>query len=183
MAKTNLVPIQVILNRRPDGGIAWPDFNQVESSLRNDQPWSKFIDSAGIGWHYDKVNNLGTGADNGCASTLVPQAFAEAAVLLFPSIVSIVDEATFEKFYNDKANAHMPIEFLDTDILQGITARVKLETDGVAPAPSAEILAARAKCLDPTEQEYRGIRKNMKKKWTDARDALNVTIHPDQSSS
>lgn len=176
--KTNLVPIKVILKRRPNGEADWPDFNAIDSSIRDNRPWSKFIDSKGIGWLYDKIENLGTGADHGTACTLVPENFANAAVVQFPDIVSIIDEAEFETFYNERAMVRMPTEFLDTDVLQGIMTRKQLEDTGIAPAPSAEILAARIKCLDPTEQNYRGIRKNMKKKWADAKIDLQVEIHP-----
>lgn len=179
--KTDLVPIKVTLKRRPNGEADWPNFNLIDSAIRNDQPWSKFIDSAGMGWHYDKIENLGTGAASGCAVTMVPKDFADAAVVLFPSLVSIVDEAAFETFYEERATVSMPTEFLDTDELQGIAARVQLEVAEVAPAPSAEIVAARAKCLDPTEQTYRGIRKNLKKKWVDAKTEFNVAVHPDQA--
>lgn len=183
MAKTDLVPIKVILNRRASGGADWPDFNQIDASIRNNQPWSHFIDNQGISWHYDKVSNLGTGAANGTAMSMVPADFANAAVILFPSVVSIIDEATFETFYEDRVSINAPIEHLDTEVLQGIAARVALEDAGTAPVPSAEIIAARTKCLDPSEQNYRGIRKNMKKVWEDTKGELNITVHPNQAKS
>jgi len=174
--KTNLVPIKVILKQRPNGEADWPDFNAIDSSIRNNQPWSKFIDSKGIGWFYDKIENLGTGASHGTACTLIPEDFANAAVKQFPDIVSIIDEVNFETFYNERALVRMPTEFLDTDVLQGIVARKQLEDLEIAQPPSAEIMVARTKCLDPTEQNYRGIRKNMKKKWVDAKVDMDITI-------
>lgn len=176
--KVDLVPIKVILYRRADGGADWPNFNVLESSLRDNKPWSKFIDASGIGWLYDKVENLGTGADNGTAYTLVPEAFADAAVAEFPSLVSIIDEAEFKIDYEARMSVNMPTEHLDDDVLQSIAARKQLEDLGVAPAPSAEIIAARVKCLDPDEQHYRGIRKNLRKKWDDAKGSFNVEILP-----
>lgn len=174
--KTDLVPIQVKLYRRPNGEAAWPNFNMIESSLRDDKPWSKFIDSSGIGWLYDKVSNLGTGAEYGTACTLVPEGFADEAVVLFPTLVSILSEADFETFHDTRAMVKSPIEHLDTDILQGIAARKQLEDLSVAPAPSAEIEAARALCLDPDDQNHRGIRKNLKKTWADNKVELNVSV-------
>jgi len=176
--KVDLVPIQVILKRRANGEADWPNFNAIESSLRDHKPWSKFIDSSGIGWLYDKVENLGTGADNGVACTLVPAGFANAAVTLYPTVVSILSEADFEVFHDTRAMIRTPTEHLDTDILQGIVARKQLEDLGVAPAPSAEILDARAKCLDPTDQDHRGIRKNLKKKWVNNKKELKVEVLP-----
>ncbi len=175
--KTNLVPIKVILTRRPNGEADWPNFNLINLAIRNGKPWSKFIDGNGTGWIYDKISNLGTGADHGTACTLVPENFADAAVQLFPDKVSIINEAEFDIFYGERAMIRMPTEFLDTDVLQGILARKQLEDLGEASAPSPEIVEARAKCLDPAEQNFRGIRKNLKKKWVDAKKELNVTIH------
>ena len=179
--KTNLVPIKVILKRRANGEADWPDFNVIEASKRDNKPWSKFIDSGGTSWLYDKIDNLGTGAANGTACTLIPEDFADAAVEAYPATVSIMSEADFETFYEERAVVRMPTEFLDTEVLQGIVARKQLEDLGEAPEPSAEIVAARAKCLDPTEQNYRGIRKNLRKKWADAKTDMNVSIHPNQA--
>jgi len=176
--KTNLVPIKVILKRRANGEADWPDFNIIEASKRDNKPWSKFIDSGGLGWFYDKIDNLGTGAANGTACTLIPEDFADAAVLAYPTLVSIINETDFETFYEERALVRMPVEFLDTDVLQGIVARKQLEDLNEAPAPSAEIVAARAKCLDPAEQNYRGIRKNLRKKWADAKIDMDVEVHP-----
>lgn len=179
--KTNLYPIKVVLYRRNGGGADWPDLNVVESSLRGDQPWSKYVDSGGIGWLYDKVENLGTGAEHGTACTLVPKPFAEAAVEAYPALISIITEEEMETFYNDRSAVEQPTEHLDIDVLQGIAARVQLEKDGVAPAPSAAIVTARGKCLDPSEQKYRGVRKNLKKKWDDAKIEFNASVHSDKA--
>jgi len=176
--KVDLVPIKVILKRRANGEADWPDFNVIDSAKRNHKPWSKFIDAHGIGWLYDKVDNLGTGADNGTACTLVPEEFANAAVEKYPTLVSILSEAEFETFHDERAMVRTPMEHLDTDILQGIIARKQLEDLGVAPVPSAEIVAARTKCLDPDDQDHRGIRKNLKKKWVDNKQELNVEVLP-----
>lgn len=179
--KANLVPIKVLLYRRPSGGADWPDMNVVSVGSRGNKPWSKFVDSDGIGWIYDKVENLGTGADCGAACTLVPKPFADAAVAAYPALISVLTEAEFETFYNERAMVNQPTEKIDTEVLQGIAARVQLESDGVAPAPSAEIVAARTKCLDPAEQKYPGIRKNLKKNWSDAKSEFNAEVHPDQA--
>jgi len=174
--KVDLVPIKVILKRRVNGEADWPDLNVIDSTIRQHKPWSKYIDAHGIGWLYDKIDNLGTGADNGTACTLVPEEFANAAVAKYPLLVSILSEADFEIFHDTRAMIRTPTEHLDTDILQGIVARKQLEDLGVAPAPSQEILDARAKCLDPSDRDHRGIRKNLKKKWVDNKQELNVKI-------
>ena len=175
--KSDLIPIMVLLYRRKGEGADWPNLNAIDSAVRGGQPWSKYIDSAGIGWLYDKVSNLGTGADHGTACTLVPKPFADAAVAAYPDLISTMTEDEFEDFYDNRSTVNQPTETLDTEVLQGIAARVQLEKDGVAPAPSAEIVAARAKCLDPAEKDYRGIRKNLKKKWVDAKAEFNASVY------
>ncbi|HDZ13753.1 hypothetical protein LCGC14_1023760 [marine sediment metagenome] len=179
--KSDLIPIKMLLYRRPGAGADWPDLNVIDINLRGGQPWSKFVDSDGIGWIYDKISNLGTGATNGTVCTLVPKPFAEAAVDAYPELISILTEEEFETFYNERSTVDQPVENLDTDILQGIAARVQLEKDGTAMAPSQEIIDARGKCLDPTERHHRGIRKNLRKEWKDAKGEFNVSVHPDKA--
>ncbi len=179
--KTNLIPIKVLLYRRNGEGADWPNMNVIDSALRGNQGWSKFIDSDGIGWLYDKISNLGTGADHGTACTLVPKSFADAVVMAYPDLISTMTEVEFEDFYDNRSTINQPVETLDNEVLQGIAARVQLEKDAVAPAPSAEIVAARAKCLDPNEQNYPGIKKNLKKRWADAKGEFNAEVHPDKA--
>ena len=179
--KTDLIPIKVLLYRREGEGADWPDLNVIDPAIRGGQPWSKYVDAQGIGWLYDKLSNLGTGAEFGTACTLVPKPFADAAVVAYPALISTMTEVEFEDFYDNKSAVNQPIETLDTDVLQGIVARVQLEKDGVAPIPSAAIVAARAKALDPAEKDYRGIRKNMKKAWSDAKGEFNISVHPDKA--
>lgn len=181
MAKTDLVPIRVQIFLGDDGKMDWPNLNLVSAANRGSQDWSTFVDSHGTGWIYDKVENLGLGDDHDTACTLVPQAFADEAVSHFPTLVSIITEADFETFYNTKALVKQPDEFMDNEELQGLAARVELEAAGVIAAPSAAVLAERAKMVDPNDQTSRGIRKNLDKTYADARKTggklAKVTIH------
>ena len=90
-----------------------------------------------------------------------------AAVEMFPETVKIISEAAFEKFYDQRAHEHEDTEFLDADVLVAIQARIALEEHFGAPTvpPSRKLLEERRKCLDPSCQENRGIRKNIKKTW------------------
>ena len=164
--------------------------------------WSKYFDVFGIGWHYDKLSGLGVSdfddpdvdndhphanPDPSCwfGATCVPADFATKAAEMWPDRVELLDEASWEKFYDDRAHVKEPTEHLDTDVLQGIAARVALEQapNEHAPttAPSAAILAARAKCLDPACQTHPGIRKNLNRRWADHKAARGITIHPDRA--
>lgn len=178
--RTDLLPIRVTLRQRANGHLDWPDFNRLPAEVRRGLEWSRFIDRYGIGWHYDHVENIGRGAEHDTACTLVPAEFAEAAAAMFPDQVTIIDEAQFETFYNERAHVHEETEILDRDVLQAILARVQLEEKQIAPPPSAEILALRQQALDP-DSPRRGIRRNRRRYWVDAKSLLGVTLRADAS--
>ena len=179
MSKLDLVPIKVVLGLRPNGHLDWPAFNRLPANVRGDIEWSKFVDIQGIGWHYDQVESIGKGASVDTPCTLVPKAFADAAVAMFPEVVFILTEREWEIFYDDRARVEEPEEFLDTEVLQGILARVQLEEKNIAPPPSQSILDRRVECLDPNNIHTRGIRKNEEKTWKLLKQNRNYTIHSD----
>lgn len=179
MSKKNLVPIKVKLTKKVNGHIDWPEFNLIDSKIRKNLPASVYVDTHGIGWHYDKVENLGTGHPNGAACTLVPKDFAEAAASRFPKKVSLMRESEWEAFYNGRCHCQDPVEFLDVEVLQGILARVQLEEKKIAGPPSEDIKSIRKRALDPNEIQIPGIRKNDRKTWSLLRETLRLSIHPD----
>lgn len=185
MPKENMVPIKVILHpvfRNNRLEVNYPDFNRIDSSIRKDMPWSHYIDKIGIGWHYDKVENIGLGNDTGACCTLVEKDFADAAVNLFPDVVQIMSESEWESFYDARSHVRDPEEFLDTETLQGILARIELEEKQAAPPPSQSILDRRAKALDPSDTTTPGIRKNENKTWQGLKGRVKITIHPDHAA-
>lgn len=190
---TELVPVKIKIRLGADGKHKFPNFNQLPSNLRGGQDWSHFFDSAGLGWHYDKLSGLGEldcGSDPACfhlnndpdvwfGATCLPEAFVDAAVAKFPGEVVELTEAEWGLFYDNRAHVHEETEVLDTEALQGLKARLDLEADPNAPTkePSASILALRAEMLDP-DNTRRGIRKNPKRRWADHKLTLGVTIRP-----
>ena len=49
-----LVPLKVKIGLKLDGGKkvhGYPDFNQIDSVIRDNMDWSYFVDKYG-GWHY-----------------------------------------------------------------------------------------------------------------------------------
>lgn len=172
--KDNLVPIRFTFGRGQKGA-KYPDFNKLPSEVRNGLGWSKFFDIYGSGMHYDKVDNLGTGHTHGTACVLVPEPFATAAAAAFEE-VEIIDEAEFERFWNDRCTVHLPDEEIDTDYLQGLLAQVQLEKE-LGITPPAEVMETRKKALDPADKSQ-GVRKNEMKRWQDAKKKMKVEIHP-----
>lgn len=173
-----LVPLKIIVGLHEfDDGLGhkaghakYPNFNLIASSIRKGMDWSKYIDKYGIGLHYDKTSghkeeSVDSPQGQQLACMCVPSDFATEAVALFPDEVSIIPEADFETFYNDRAHAHEPDEHVDAEVLQAIEAK-----EGVGAAVPEKEAA-----IDPLN-DARGIRKNTNKTWADFKVKAGVAI-------
>lgn len=173
MAKTDLVPIKIkicakMVNNQRQAD--WPKLNKISSDIRKEMGWSVFIDMHGIGLHYDKVSNLGTGADCGWACTCVPKDFAEAAVAVAGDKVQIIDEAAFEDFYDNRSHVNEPAIKIDSERLVGLKAAIDL---GIIDKTDPEYL----KAVDPN-CDCPGYCKNKHKTWQDCKACcVGLTIH------
>ena len=185
-----LVPIKVKIYLKPNGRHLFPSFNDLPSALRGETDWSYFFDSHGIGWHYDKLSGHGekdqtevTGDihlndDLTCwyGATCVPAAFADAAASAFPDTVEIISEASFERFYNDRAHIREEEEIRDLESLQKLEVELSLESRANPPKiPTAATNARRAEMLDPNHPR-RGVRKNHRRFWADFKVRRGVVI-------
>jgi hypothetical protein len=172
MAVRDLVAIKVIIKQDPTNGQAlYPNFNEITSVTRNGMDWSKFIDVAGGGWHYDKACghkeesvDSPFGEQIGCLC--VPVAFAVEALNLFPGVVSKMTANEFAVFNDDKAHAHEDAEKVDTDTLNGLSARRQLMK--VRNKDTTELDKQIDRALNPLIKEEMGVRKNDTKLWADA---------------
>jgi len=163
----DLVPIKVIIRKKNDGGALYPNFNQIDGALRSNMRWSTFIDSMGIGWHYDKIANIGTGEETGTCCTCVPKGFADAAIAMFPADVSKMTEVEFGSFHDDRAHAHESEDNISLEVLQSIQVREALGI--VIPANEKANILNR-------DHPSLGIRRNRKKKWQTVKQDRKVTI-------
>ncbi len=50
----DLVPIKVIIGTRENGHADHPDFSALPSVVASGMDWSKYVDTFGSGWLYDK---------------------------------------------------------------------------------------------------------------------------------
>jgi len=160
-----LVAIKVKIKRGPGNRMGWPNFKEKMSRevLKGQDP-SHYVDMHGIGWHYDKVSNLGLGADVEYAWTMVPEDFATEAVTKFPGLVSKERESAFKAFYDNKCMVHAPEYTYDTQLLQALAAKKAL---------GKALTADEQDMLDPTSDKH-GIRVNKLKTWTAAKAAMNA---------
>jgi hypothetical protein len=147
----------------------YPDFNQIDESIRKGLDWSYYVDRYGIGVQYDKpcghkeVGSTPVGFQ--CCVVAVLPDFADAALALFPDDLTELTAAEFEAFYDDKAHAHEPAEFVDKDVMEAIAEKEKL---GLAvPEKEAAI---------DVNSPARGIRKNHEKKWIDKKIYSDVDV-------
>lgn len=166
-----LKPIKVkLFPRRHANGkqSVWPDFRSFYDQnpmLFEEMLPSHYFDKRGIGWHYDKVDNLGTGAPNGEAYTAIPEAVADA--LIGAGLVErVTNEPDFESFWNSKAYAHLPEVQDDHETLQAIAAKRAL---GIAEDQD-DINA-----LNP-DHPSSGRRRNRKKTWADFKADRAITL-------
>lgn len=167
-----LVPIKVkILRKSGPNGMTndYPDFNSLAPAVRGGLDWSKFVDDAGGGWHYDKTDGFGEGAVPGemFGCLLVPVAFADAVKAAFPALITELTEAEFADFHDNKAHAHEPENKYDVETLQGMVA---------VEALGGTVNAAEKTAALDRDNEAPGIRRNKKKLWTDRKAAEGVTI-------
>ncbi len=171
----NLVPIKVKIGLASNGYAKYPDFNLVSSSTRNNLDWAKYVDAYGLGWQYDKTSGhkeetVDSPFGQQWGVLIVPKEFADSAISLFPSEVTKLDETELEDFYDNKAHAHEADEIVDEAALKVFETKEAMK---VTLTTKEETL--KAKALDP-EDDTPGIRKNLNKKWADAKVKKGVTI-------
>jgi len=166
----DLVALKVRIGQRANKRAEYPDFNAL--AVVKGQDWSHYVDMVGGGWHYDKVaghdvEEAGSprGTQWGCL--LVDEDFANQAVAAFPSVCSIIPEAEFADFHDNRAHAHEPEVNEDLDAIQNLTNRRALGE----VIPQAEI----DKALDPDDPTP-GRRRNTGKTWAARKAAMGVTI-------
>lgn len=170
-----LIPLKVKIGLKNEGGKklhAFPDFNQIDSALRDNMDWSYFVDKFG-GWHYDQISGHadddpsdGTPRGNWDGMLCVPNTFAQAAVTMFPAQCSILTETQAETFYDTRGHVRDSAIKEDTNVLQAIKAKRDL---GIVE-DQADLDA-----LNP-DHPTPGRRRNKRKDWIGFKTAEGVTI-------
>lgn len=167
----NLVPIKVKIGLKPNGHAKYPNFNTLQCVIDAGIDWSNYVDTYGLGWHYDKTSGhkedtLDSPFGQQWGVLIIPKEFATEALITFPLDITELTEIELEDFYNNKAHAHEPDEKFNTDILAGI----KLKQDLSIALTQNQIDA-----LDPNNN-IPGIMKNKKKIWVDYKILKGVNI-------
>lgn len=184
-----LVPIKVKITRKYNGHCLYPDFNRISSEIRHGLDWSIYFDTYGICWHYDHLSGFGFGdrEENKnhphynndpsvfYGATCVPADFAEAAVALFPGIVEIITEESFEAFYNDRCHYRDKEKLVDEDAILEMQADIAVNKD-----LDPQTILKHKKMLDPSDPT-RGVRWNWKKRWETFKIEKGIKIRDKES--
>lgn len=167
-----LVPLLIKIGLKANRQHDFPPFNELDSVVRDGMDWSNFVDKFG-GWHYDQVaGHVDDDPDNDSPRDtwlgllLVPNDFAQAAIIRWPDRCSIKTEVEAEELYNSRCHIRDPEIKEDTDILQAIKAKRDLNI----PEDQGDIDA-----LNP-DHPSRGRRRNNKKTFVDFKAAEGITI-------
>jgi len=159
---TNLVPIKVKIGIRSNGEADHPNFNVLQSVIKSGLDWAKYVDKEGSGWLYD--NCCGHKEDTPESPRgiqygllLAPKEFADEAIARYPDLITKLDEAACQIFYEEHHSNEFSSEEVDTELLQAIQAKKSL---GIV------LTAEDNDAIDPTT-DTRGIRKNKSKMWID----------------
>lgn len=154
----------------------YPEFDKITPAYRGNVRWQEFIDRYG-GWNYDQCCDFmetddespDEGIKIGCF--LVPEEFAAEAVELFGDSVTVIEEAAFEKFYDDRARIHQPVEDINTEIVSGL--RAKYGQTGILD--SSVMTPEEQEMLDP-EHPRIGIVRNKNRKFADMKASRNLVL-------
>lgn len=155
----------------------YPDFNRVDSANRGNIDWTKYIDQFG-GWLYDQccgfLETDEESPEEGVKIGVfcVPEGFARDAITLFSDHVSVIDEAAFEKFHDERVMIHVPAEKIDPEIVNGLRAKYGQAS---GPLDTSVMTQEEEQMLDP-ESPRPGIVRNKKRKFVDVKKARNLTL-------
>ena len=167
----DLVALKIKILLAPGGGALYPDFNAIPTAIRQNMDWTKYVDSYGTGWYYDKTcghkeDSIDSPHGMQWGMLLVPKDFADEVLAKFPLTVTKLSDAEAETFYNTKVTAKEPDEIFNLEVLQGI----KLKQDLNLP-----LTPEQTKAIDPADDTL-GITKNKKKLFTDLKTTIGVAI-------
>ncbi len=133
--------------------------------------WSKYIDTFGEGWMYDRKSGHQDDDSDSPKGTqygvmMVPVDFAEQAEAMFPDDVEELDEADLTVFVETRFAHGQPVHIVDDKVVAAINARI---------AAGATLTPVEQDALDP-EKDEPGVRKNPNKSYTDLKAKRNSPL-------
>lgn len=166
-----LTSLKVKIGLNSNGEADYPDFNTLECVKSSGLDWSKYVDTKGIGWHYDKTSGHKEETTDSpfgqqFGVLLVPEEFTTQAVKTFPGDCSRLNETETEDFYNNKVTIKMPDSIINDKVISAITAK---------QAAKLNLTNKENKALDSGD-DTPGITKNHMKIFSDMKTKKGITI-------
>jgi hypothetical protein len=166
-----LVPLKVEIGLKTNGHAKYPNFNLLQVVKDSGLDWCVYVDTYGTGWMYD--NTSGHKDGNGHSSLgkqwgmlLVPQTFADQAILSFSSECTKLTDTEAGIFYESYVTVYNDSEIISSNILTDIKAKQDL---------GKELTPEQIKALDPNDPTP-GICNNPLKTWIGMKNKKSITI-------
>lgn len=168
-----LVPIKIKIGLRPNGHADHPDWYKLPLAA-SENPASHMF----FGWKYDKTSghkeeSVDSPYGMQWGMVMVSRQFADEALATFPDLVTELNEQQAEDFWDNKAHAHLPDNYVDNDLLQSLKNELFLKKE--LGDDVTELKDKIRKALDPNDKEA-GIKKNNIKKFQDAKVSIGFKI-------
>ena len=165
------------MTRGAEGKIVYPAFNTIEpATLLKGLDWAYYVDVYGTGWHYDQccqfeVDTIESPFGVMYGLLMLPSDFAVAALKQFPDLVTKLTETEMQTFYDNHAHVNDPALRVNEDALKAFYYKVVFNI-----TLTAEETANLGKAMNENDLTAPGLTKNIKKKWSDYKAALNIEI-------
>lgn len=167
------VPIKVSIGLRPNGHADHPDWSRLGLA----DPDSHMV----MKWAYDKVSGHQDDTPDSpygqqFGMLVVTPEFAQAALLAFPDIVTLMTEIEARDFYENRCTVHLPANLVNAEYLMGLKTQRDLMVDTNARPQDLQTLDAQiARAIDPLDP-MDGVRKIKDKTWADMKAARGIAI-------
>lgn len=192
----NFAALKVKIGLKPDGSADYPNFGSLASVQASGLDWSRYIDTHGKGWMYDKSSghnddDVDSPAGQQWGLLVVPEAFATEAVAAFPATCERITEAALEAFHDARCTAHIPEDQFDESLVNSLAnayqSLLQIEISdplyaGLTAGQKNKITSLRqslavrlVKALDPDDVEP-GRKRNLRKLWATRRVKEGVTV-------
>jgi hypothetical protein len=179
MAK-DIVPIKVKIGLRPNGHADHPDWTLLPcaGSGTKTQKEQNLRAHMFAGWFYDKTSGHQDdtpGSELGVQYGMlgVSNTFAQEALAMFPSLITVLSDAQAQTFYDTKAMAHVSENRANNDLLQALNAELQLRESLGQTTEVTALKAKIAKALDPDDPEP-GLKRNPTKTWVGIKNKMGL---------
>jgi len=181
MAKQELVPIKVKIGLKDNGHADYPNWGLLPlaaSGMGDQGRRDVAAKSMSSSWKYDnRYGHTEEGPDSPVGMQwgmlFVTKQFAKEALAMWPDLITEMTEAEAETFWNERYAVDMPDMKADEKTL--VTLKNELILRKEAGLDTTDVINRIKKAVDPDDYAL-GVRRHKLKKFTKAKDTLNVKL-------